>query len=72
MNNFIHVQNSLMQSYFKDKEVAFVPVLSTSKDGFLDYQSKVELLTFLVTNYITLNAIPKKNFLISREPKSRI
>ena len=72
MNNFIHVQNSLMQSYFKDKEVAFVPVLSTSKDGFLDYQSKVELLTFLVTNYITSNAIPKKNFLISREPKSRI
>ena len=62
LNNFIHHQNSMIRSYFCEKNAVFVPNLTTNKDGFMDYDTKRELVAFLIQNYI-LSDSSGKHFL---------
>lgn len=63
LNSFIHGINNFVISYLHEVNIPFVPLTSTNVNGVLSYDSKKELIMFLVNNYILA---PSKNFLVYR------
>lgn len=62
LNNFIHLQNSLMEAAFKNADAVFVPVPALeSLGGILAYESKRELFSHIIHNHIIREL--KGNFL---------
>ena len=67
LNSFIHGINTFVISYLYELNIPFVPLTSANVNGTMSYDSKRELITFLVNNYISGQS---KNFLVHRQMES--